>query len=105
MSKGIVRLIANPAIAVGLFLLVATIYDALNASLAAQLFPESPGSVWNTVVALVLALPVSFHVISVGLILQRRWLPRSLGRISFPAAVISGCWLGAALGFKIFVLN
>ena len=105
MLKRSLRLIANAAIAVGLFLFARMIYGAANGSLVARLFPESQESVWYTAAALVLALPVSFHVISVGLVLQRCWLPPSLGRISFLAAVFSGCWLGAALGFKLFVLG
>ena len=105
MSKKIVILIANAAIAVGLYLLARMVYGATNGSLGAQQFPESQGAAWNTVAALILALPVPFHVISVGLLLQRRWLPHSWARISLLAAVISGCWLGAALGFKFFVLN
>jgi hypothetical protein len=80
------------------------VYGTVNGSLAVQLFPESQGSVSNTVAALVLGFPVPFHVISVGLLLQRRWLPQSLARISFLAVVISGCWLGAALGIKLFAI-
>jgi hypothetical protein len=105
MSRKIVRLIANAAIAVGLYLFARMIYSAANGSLGVQLFPESQGAAWNTVAALVLALPIPFHVISVGLLLQRRWLPYSWSRIAFLATVISGCWLGAALGFKLFVLG
>jgi len=105
MAKRSMKLIANAAIAVGLYLFARIVYGAANGFLVARLFPESQESVWYTAAALVLALPVSFHVISVGLVLQRRWLPPSLGRISFPAAVMSGCWLGAALGFKLFVLR
>ena len=105
MSKRIVRLIANAAIAVGFYLFVRMIFSAVTGSLAAQLFPESQESMGNTAIALVLGLPVPFHVISIGLLLQRRWLPHSWARISFLAAVISGCWLGAALGIKLFVFK
>ena len=45
MPRNIIRLIANVAVAVGLFLLVRVIYYAANGSLAAQLFPESQQSV------------------------------------------------------------
>lgn len=100
-----VRLIANAAIAVGIYLFVRMIFSALTGSLAARLFPESPESMENTAIALVLGLPVPFHVISVGLILQRRWLPHPWARISIPAVVISGCWLGAALGIKFVVFR
>ena len=99
------RLIANASIAVGFFLFARVIYGAVNGSLVAQLFPESQKSAWDTVVAVALSLPVPFHVIAVGLILQRRWLPRSWTRISLPATIISGCWLAAALGIKWFVFR
>jgi hypothetical protein len=105
MAKRIVKVIANFTIAVGLYMFARIMYGAANGSLVARLFPESQESVWYTTAAIVLALPVSFHVICVGLVLQRRWLPPSLGRISFLAAVMSGCWMGAALGFKLFVLR
>jgi hypothetical protein len=104
MSRIIVRLIATAAILAGLYLFVRMISGAVNGSLAAQLFPESPESVSNTLVALSLGLPVPLHVTSIGLLLQRRWLPHSWARISFLAVVISGCWLGAAVGVKLFVL-
>ena len=105
MSKRMVRLIANAAIAVGLYLFARMIYGAANGSLTAQLFPEPQESAWYTAASLVLALPIPCHVISVGLLLQRSWLPHPWSRYAFLAAVISGCWLGAALGFKLFVLN
>ena len=104
MSRMVIRLIANVVILVGLYLFARMIYGAANGSLTAQLFPESQESVSNTLVALSLGLAVPFHVISVGLILQRRWLPHSWARISYLAVVISGCWLGAAIGVKVFVL-
>jgi len=104
MSRMIVRLFANVAILVGLFLFARMIYGTVNGSLAAQLFPESQESVSNTLVAISLGLAVPLHVISVGLLLQRRWLPSSWARICFLAVVISGCWLGTAVGVKLFVL-
>ncbi len=100
----VIRLIANVAILVGLYLFARMIYGAVSGSLAAQLFPESQESVSKALVVLSLGLPVPFHVISVGLLLQRRWMPHSWARISFLAVVISGCWLGAAIGVKLFVL-
>jgi hypothetical protein len=41
---------------------------------------------------------------AVGLILQRRWLSRGWSKTAWLAVVISGCWLGAALGIKLFFL-
>ena len=103
MSRIIVRLIANASILVGVYLFAKMIYGSVNGSLVAQLFPESQESVSNTVVALALSLPLPFHVISVGLLLQRRWLSHSWARIAFLAVVISGSWLGVAIGMKFLV--
>jgi hypothetical protein len=105
MPGMIVRLIANATILVGFYLFAMMICGAVNGSLAAQLFPESQESVSDTVVALVLGLPLPFHVIAVGLLLQRRWLPHSWAKISFMSVVISGCWLGTAIGMKLFVFR
>ena len=104
MPRMIIRLIANISILVGIYLFARMIYGAVNGSAAAQLVHESQGFVSNTVIALALDLPIPFHLISVGLLLQRRWLPHSWARIAFLAAVISGCWLGIALMSKIFLL-
>jgi hypothetical protein len=79
------------------------LYGSVNGSLAAQLFSESQEAVSNTVVVLALSLPLPFHVISVGLLLQRRWLSHLWARIAFLAVVISGCWLGVAIGIKFLV--
>ena len=105
MSKRIVRVIANAAIAVGLYLFARMIYGAVNGFPAAPFVNKSQGVVSNTLFALALGLPVPFHVISVGLLLQRRWLSPSWARIAFPAVVISGGWLGVALLTKIFLLQ
>ena len=105
MPRVTFRIIANTAIVVGFFLLARVIYGAADGSLVSQLLPESPESLPSTAIVLGLSLPVPLHVISVGLVLQRWWLPHSWARISLPAAVISGCWLGAALAIKLFVLN
>jgi hypothetical protein len=101
----IVRFVANAAIVVGFYLLARAIYGAANGSVVAQLFPESQESFPNIAVVLGLSLPVPLHVISIGLLLQRRWLPHSWARISLLAVVISGCWLGAVLAIKLFVFR
>ncbi len=103
MLRTIFRLLANTAIIVGVFLLVRVIYGAVDGFLTAQLLPESRGILWNTAVALGLGLPIPLHVIAIGLVLQRRWLPDWWAKISVPAVVISGCWLGAALTIKFLV--
>ncbi len=105
MLRSIFRLLANAAIIVGVVLLARVIYGAVDGSLTSQLLPESRGILWNTAFALALGLPIPLHVISVGLVLQRRWLPDRWAKISVPAVVISGCWLGAALAIKFLAIG
>jgi len=105
MPRNIISLIGKVAVAVGLFLLVRVIYHAASGSLVAQLFPESQQSWANNLYAIGLSLPVPLHVISIGLVLQHRWLPPHWIQIAWLAAVISGCWLGVALMIKLFLLH
>lgn len=98
------RVVANILIFVGLFLLVRVLHSAVTGSLVTQPFAQSQGSWIRNVYALGLSLPVPFHVISVGLVLQRRWFPPLWTRVAWLAVVVSGCWLGVALGIKMLVL-
>ena len=100
----IFRCIANGAIVVGFFLLVRVIYGAVDGAFGSQLSPGSKESFHNTMVVLGLRLPVPFHVISVGLLLQRRWLPPLWSKIALGAVVLSGCWLGIALAVEYFFI-
>jgi hypothetical protein len=105
MPRNIIRLIAKVAVVAGLFLLARVIYNAASGSLLVQIFPESQQSWVNNLYAIGLSLPVPLHVISIGLVLQRSWLPPHWIRIAWLGVVISGCWLGVALGIKIFLLH
>lgn len=104
MIKMIPRAIANLVILVGLFLLVKILYNAATGSLTAQLFAASPESWTKHVSALGLGLPIPFHIISVGLILQRRWLSPPWKKVAWIVVAVSGCWLGVALGIKLLIL-
>jgi hypothetical protein len=105
MSRKILIFSSNAAIVCGFFLLVSVIFGALEGTLAARFFRESAATPFNTFLALCLGLPVPLHIISVGMILQRRWLPPAWSRIAMPAVVISGCWLGAALAVKLILIS
>ena len=105
MPRNIIRIIAKIAVAAGLLMLVRVIYHAANGSLVAQLFPESQQSWISNLYAIALNLPVPLHVISVGFVLQRRWLSPHWTRIIWRAVVISGCWLCVALVIKVFLLH
>ena len=104
MFKMIPRAIANLVILVGLFLLVKILYSATTGDLTTQIFAASPESWIKHVSALGLSLPLPFHVISVGLFLQRRWLSPPWARFAWIAVGVSGCWLGVALGIKLLII-
>ena len=104
MFRIIPRVAADLIILVGLYLLVKILYNAATGALAAQLFAASPESWTKQLVALSLSLPLPFHIISVGFILQRRWLAPPWKKCAWIAAVVSGCWLGLALGIKLLIL-
>ena len=104
MNMFTTKTVANMVIAAGLLLLAKVIYNAVTGSLSVRLFSRSQGSWLLTMYALGLSLPIPFHVISVGLILKRRWLSPFWAKAAWPAVVMSGCWLGVALGIKLLVL-
>ncbi len=100
----LVRIIANTTILAGLFLLGRVICQATTGGLAAQYPALPPGLHAYGLLALGLSLPVPMHVIAVGLILQKKRLARGWARLAWWAVVFSGCWLGAALLFKLAYL-
>lgn len=100
-----VRTFATAVSAVGLALLVRLMARLLDGSLAVELFPSSLPSAMPSLAAAVLSLPVPFHVISVGLILQRRWLSPTWARVAWLCVVTSGLWLGASLAVRAVVLR
>lgn len=104
MFKIVVRALANTVVMAGVFLLVRVLYGAVTGSLVPQVVSQSAGSWIGTAFALGLTLPIPFHVISIGLFLQRSWLPVRLAKAARLAIVISGCWLGVALCAKLLIL-
>ena len=104
MGKIIVRLIANLVVLVGFFLLGRILCNSANGALAQQYFGGSPESGILNVYALGLGLPVPLHIISVGLVLQLRWLSPIWAKSAGWAVIVSGCWLGLALGIRWLAL-
>lgn len=101
----LIRIVANITILAGLFLLGRLVCQAASGGLAAQ-YPALPPSLSAYgLLALGLSLPVPMHVMAVGLILQKKWLTRGWVRLAWWAVVFSGCWLGAALLFKLAYLR
>lgn len=74
---------------------------AANGSLASKVFPNAEPTAKIAAYALGLTFPVPLHVISIGLILQRRWLSSGWSKFAWIAIVTSGLWLGAALVVKM----
>lgn len=104
MLRVLARIGASGIVVVGLLLLAGVLHKAATGSLVTEAFGRSRVSWVYLIYALGLALPVPAHVISVGLILQRRWLSSLWARGAWIATVISGCWLGLALGIKALFL-
>jgi len=84
--------------------LIKLLYNAATGTLMAHEFAKFRESWTNAVYALGMSLPIPFHVISIGLVLQMKWLAPPWARAAWLAAVISGCWLGVALGIRVLVL-
>ena len=104
MIKTVVRVIANVVILVGFSVLARILYQGLNGELAQKYFAQAPDSLTKSIYALLLSLPIPFHVIAVGLVLQLKWLSTPWDRAARWAVVISGCWLGLALAVRWLAL-
>lgn len=101
--RSAVLVLAWTVIVVGIVLLARLFNAVLEGSIADHV-PRRMEPVWaRPALALVLRLPIPLHVISVGLILQRRYLSPVLARSAWIAVVVSGCWLGAALAVRLFL--
>ena len=101
-----IKLLRNTAIfisMVGTAVRIRTVYHFFTGALALEINPA-----WKTVFpyplyALALKLPVPLHVISIGLIIQKKYLSPVWVRIAWYAIVISGTWLGIALAVKLML--
>lgn len=98
------KITANAVILTGVLLLTRVLYFAASGQLAEPLFSHCQDSWMIQLYALILSLPVPIHVMSVGLIIRRKWLSPVWVKTAWYAVVISGFWLGAALGIKLIVL-
>jgi hypothetical protein len=105
MPVKIFRVFANLVILTGVLLLAKVMCPAASGALVGRVLTGPHGHGWlPQALALGLSLGVPLHVMSVGLVLQRKWLPPLWARTAQVAVVVSGCWLGAALGIKTLVL-
>ena len=104
MGRIVVRVTANIVILIGFFFFGKVLYNSASGVLARQYFGPSPVMWIDNVYASLLSLPVPLHIIAVGLILQLRWLSPRWAKGARWAVVVSGCWLGLALGIRWLVL-
>ncbi len=101
MRTTLPRIVGTGIAAAGVVLLARALHDALTGTLAAELLPAGAASPWMHALAVAVGVAVPFHVIAVGMVLQRRSMPPRLARASWLAVVISGCWLGASIAVKL----
>ena len=99
-----VRVTANLVILIGIFLLGRVICNNASGAAAQQYFGTSSATWLQSGYALGLTLPVPLHIISVGLVLQLRWLSPQWARGAGWAVVVSGCWLGLVLAIRWLAL-
>lgn len=105
LLRKIIRTVSGIVVLVGIFLLIRVFYNTVNGSLVLQLFPNVENSPWYfAFYAMALSIPVPFHVISVGFVLQKRWISPSWEGVIQRATVISGCMLGVSLAIKAIFL-
>lgn len=104
LLKPLARVAGSLAIVLGVILLTRLVNRAFRGTLAVQYFACARGEWTSTLAALGLGLPVPFHVIAVGLIVQKRWLSPPWAKAAWFAVVVSGCWLGASLALRLFIL-
>ncbi len=101
--KTTVCLVTGAIIVVGFALLIQTLYQAATGQLVARYFPDSPDSWAYGLFALGLKIPIPFHVMAIGLIIQKRWLSPRWARFAWVAIVGSGCWLAVSLVARMFL--
>jgi len=104
-AKIAIMVVANIIVAAGFYVLIQILFHAASGTLAKTVFGSTPGSSSWDVSAIALSLPVPLHVISIGLILQKHWFSTRWAKVAWIAIIVSGCWLGAALFIRLFILK
>jgi uncharacterized BrkB/YihY/UPF0761 family membrane protein len=105
MAKKIRQIIGFISILVGIGYMVTMLYLAMTDRLTVEFLGEPISADIPLIFALLLKLPLPFHMISVGFTIQRRWLPPTWSKTIRWATIISGCLLGASLIFRYLLLN
>ncbi len=85
----------------GLWILVNVVYEYFTGTLSSEIEIDWSKINHKNLVALLLALPIPLHVISIGLIIQKKWLYPKIRKVAWIAITASGIWLGMALLVKL----
>lgn len=67
-------------------------------------FMNCEGGCGEFITQLLLALPIPLHVIFIGLIIQKKWLPEPWHKPVWVGITGSGIWLGISLAMRTFWL-
>lgn len=94
------RIFATLISIAGVGLLVKVFILFYTGTLSDDIHAEWAGDDSKNIYSLLLALPVPLHVISIGMIIQKKWLSPLLGKIAWFSIVTSGVWLGISLFIK-----
>ena len=105
MVKGIRQIIGFISIFVGACYLLWIVFLFVTDRLSVEFLGQSIDSDISPVAALLLNLPLPFHMVSVGFAIQRRWLPSVWKGTIRWSTVSSGCLLGASLVIRYLLLN
>ena len=107
MKERLVKAVAGIIVLVGVFLFLQILYKAGTGSLTDQYLDPLPAG-WapgyGLLLALSFGLPIPFHVVSIGLFIQRAWLTPRWAKTAWFGIVISGCWLGISLFVRMIVI-
>jgi hypothetical protein len=101
----VVRAMGSGVVLAGMFLLVRLLHGVSAGSVTVDGIGWVQATWGRKAVVLALRLPVPLHVMSVGLMVQKRWLPPAEARAAWVSVVISGCWLGVALAVRLLLLE
>ena len=101
--KIILKSVSNIIVFGGFLYLIKIIVNGFDGTLASEMVNKKQVTFSYHILALALNLPIPFHIISVGLIFQKRWLSLKFNRILWIALIISGTWLGIAIVVKLFI--
>jgi len=100
MNKKIRRILSVFIIFSGIFFLIFTLHTAILNSLTEQSISGAEGKYLKHFSGLLISLPVPLHIISIGMIIGSKNYSNLWKKIAWFAVIISGIWLGIAVGVR-----